>query len=166
MPWTEEEKREYGRAYYQANKEKAKEYSRKYREVNQEYYKEYRIKNAETIKAKRKEYDERNKERIRELAKASAVKRFNENPDKIRQARRATKQRLKEKNPKKYLESVRNGVRKAGRKRCSEMNDSYVAYLLSVSSGSRLYPTDIPKELIEAKRLQLLIRRELDEKRK
>jgi hypothetical protein len=38
--------------------------------------------------------------------------------------------------------------------------------LLSVQTGSRLYPTDIPKELIEAKRLQLLIRRELDEKRK
>ena len=139
---------------------------RKYAEANKEYYKEYRIKNAERIEAQRKKYVEENKDRIHALAKAHRERAFAKDPDKIRAKRREAKQRLKEKNPEKYLESVRKGIRKAGKKRSGEINDSYVAYLLSVQTGSRLYPTDIPKELIEAKRLQLLIRRELDEKRK
>jgi hypothetical protein len=166
MPKTKEEQREYQRAYYQANKEKAKEYQRAYYQANKDYFEGWRNKNIEYIKEQRKKYTKENRERINTLAKAQRERAFAKDPDKIRAKRKEAKRRLKKRTLRSILNRCENGVRKAGKKRSSEINDSYVAYLLSVQTGSRLYPTDIPKELIEAKRLQLLIRRELDEKRK
>jgi hypothetical protein len=162
MPKTDEERRAYSRAYYQANKEKAKEYARKFTEANKDYHKEYRLKNAERIKMQRKKYEGENKERIKEMAKASAMKRFAENPEKVRKARQAVRQKQMDKDPERYVELRRKYIRNSVKRKVKEVTDHYLAYLLSVSSGSRLYPTDIPRELLEAKRLQLMIKRELE----
>lgn len=67
---TKEERREYNRKYYQANKERLKEQLKQYRK---EYYKEYRNENAEKIKEYNKEYWKQyrkdNAERIKEQNK-------------------------------------------------------------------------------------------------
>jgi hypothetical protein len=100
------------------------------------------------------------------LTKASARRRFVENPEKVREARRERVAKELAKDPEKYIQRRREYIRVAGKRRTKEIRDGYVAHLLAKSTGFRLKTEDLPKELIEAKRLQLLIRRELDEKRK
>ena len=70
--WYEVNK-EYGKEYYENNKEKIKEYGKEYRENNKEHSKEYGKKyyenNKEKIKENRKEYYEKNKEHSKEYRK-------------------------------------------------------------------------------------------------
>jgi hypothetical protein len=167
---TEEEKlakqRAYSIAYYYANKEQCKANINKWMQENKDRMRElvraWRKKNPEKYKESRKKYNENNKERIKELAKANAERRFAERPDEIRARRKASKARTKAKYPEKYIEMQRAGVRRAGKKRVEVMHEAYINHLLTKSSGIKLKVEEIPKELIEAKRLQLLIKRELN----
>jgi hypothetical protein len=163
---TKEERLAYQRAYYQANKEKCKELCRKWvqnnRERMREIVRDWQINNPERCKELRQQYRDKNKEKIREYAKEGAKRRFAENPEKVREQRKAVKERLLVKDPDKYLENRRRYVRNSSKKRVGEIKDDYVAHLLFKSSGYNLKAKDIPKELIEAKRLQLMIKRELE----
>jgi len=166
--WTEEYKREYRRAYYQANKEKSNAYSKEWHQEN--YNKErmrarskaWRKANPERWKELQKKYRDNNKEHVRQTAKKAAQRRFAENPEKVRAQRQEAKQRLLVKDPEGYLQKRREYIRKSNGKLVTEVRDNYVAYLLSKSTGFRLHASAIPKELIEAKRLQLMIKRELE----
>ena len=167
---TLEEKRAYQRAYYQANKERCKELCKKWTQNNKERMREivrdWQANNPERYKELRQQYRDKNKEKIREYAKEGAKRRFAENPEKVREARKALRARQMAKDPDKYLENRRRYIRVSGKRRTEEIRDGYVAHLLAKSTGFRLQAEDLPKELIEAKRLQLLIRRELNEERK
>ena len=80
---TQEEKKEYGRKYREAHKEKMKEYQKKYREQNREtllsYQKEYRDTHKEQQKTAWHDWYERNKEKHKEHNKQYAV----ENKEKV-----------------------------------------------------------------------------------
>jgi len=170
---TEEEKRAKQRAasiaYYYANKEQCKANIHKWMQANKDRMRElvraWQKKNPEKYKAARKQYNENNKEHVKTLAKAAEERRFAENPDKIRARRKVYKAKTKANNPEKYIEMQRAGVRRAGKKRVEEMHEKYINHLLTKSSGIKLKIEEIPKELIEVKRLQLLIRRFTNEKR-
>ena len=69
MPYTEEEKKEYKKQYYQKNKEKILEHKKEYYKKNKEHKKEYYKKNKEKVKESGKEYREQNKEKRKEYDK-------------------------------------------------------------------------------------------------
>ncbi len=163
---TDEEKRAYQRAYYQANKERCKELSKKWAQNNKErmceIVRDWQKNNSERYKELRQKYVSENKEKIREYAREGAKRRFINNPEKVRAERKAVKARLMAKDPDKYLENRRRYVRNSSKKLVAEITDGYVTHLLAKSSGYRLLASEIPKELLEAKRLQLMIKRELE----
>jgi hypothetical protein len=165
-PRTDEERLAYQRAYYQANKERVTALTKKWQQENKERMREivrkWQINNPERYKELKAIYYAENKEHVKALAKANARKWFDKNPEAIREARRQVKAKQLAKDPKGYLEKRRAYIRKANKKLVAEIRDNYVAHLLSKSTGFRLHANDIPKELIEAKRLQLMIKRELE----
>jgi len=76
---SEEERREYNKEYYEANKKKLKEKAKEYREANKEkindkkreYNKQYREVNKEIIKERSKEYYKANQEKAKEYYEAN-----------------------------------------------------------------------------------------------
>lgn len=70
---TKEERREYAKKYYQANREKIKEYKKQYYQNNaerfKEYQKQYNQDNSERIKEQKKQYYQDNAERHKEQMK-------------------------------------------------------------------------------------------------
>jgi hypothetical protein len=163
---TEEEKRNYQRVYREANKERCRELSRKWAQNNKERMREntknWQKKNPERVKELRQNYVDRNKEHVKQLAKANRDRKFTENPEKVRQARKEVREKQKARDPERYMEMRRAYIRKSSKKLVAEITEGYVAHLLSKSTGFRLRSNAIPKELIEAKRLQLMIKRELE----
>ena len=86
-----EHKKEYGKQYYEENKEKKKEHDKQYYEENKEKRKEYR----EAHKEKAKEYREAHKEKAKEYREANKekikqqIKEWNEaNKDKMKEYHR------------------------------------------------------------------------------
>jgi len=93
-------------------------------------------------------------------------KRFEQDPEKIRAARRARKKIAKAKDPKRYNQQANEWNKKQYKKSKEELWDCYVRQQLCKHTVvKRLAAKDIPQELVEAKRLQIQIRRMLDEKR-
>jgi hypothetical protein len=163
---TDEERRAYQRAYREANKERCNELVKKWAENNKDRVKElardWQKKNPERYKELRQNYVNKNKEHILQVAKAGRDRRYAENPEKVREARKALKARQMAKNPEKFIEMRRAVIRRASKKLVAEITDGYVAHLLAKSSGYRLLANEVPRELLEAKRLQLMIKRELE----
>jgi hypothetical protein len=171
---------EKAKAHYEANKEKILAQAKAWRLENSEYVKEYYKKNKERCnqavkdwikanperhKANRKAYEAANKETIREKAKAWAKRAYEQNRDKVVAQRRARKQRQFEKNPEAYRKKIRASVSRSSKRMVDEARDNYIAHLLAKSTGLKLAPSEIPKELIEAKRFQIKILRSIkDEK--
>jgi hypothetical protein len=152
-------------AYYHANKEKCKANIKKWQVNNRERMNElvrnWQEKNPEKYKEMRKRHAEKNKKIISERNKIYHARKFAENPDAVRKERQERKKRLLASNPEKYLEMRRRGVSRAGKKRVGQMKDSYINHLLTKGSGLKLKVEEVPTELMEAKRLQLMIKREL-----
>ena len=157
-----EEKKAKKKAYYEANKEKILKYAKEWREINREYFLAkqrehyHATKDSEPHKAMRKKsrdkYYQENKEKKAEYAKHYNVA----NREKIAERRK----KLYYGNHEKYVERTRE----RDRKHREELHPHYVVRTLR--QGTCLSNKDIPKALIEAKRLELLIRRNIDEERK
>ena len=130
-------------------------------EEKKAYLKEYYVKNKERIKEKRKIYQAKNREKINQQSKEWAKKNFEKNPDKVREARHLKKIKYKAKDPQRYNELLKKWNLKCQRAVVEELKDSYVQRLLKRRSAIK----EVPQELIEAKRLQILIRRFINEKR-
>jgi hypothetical protein len=167
--------------YYEINKEKIlarqKEYYKNNREkllanqkaryaANPEYYKEYAEKNKEHIKTRYKEWVAKNKDKVNQYSYNQQKKAFERDPDKVREARQRNKARQKAKNPERYNMMANKWNRKTGKASVSELRDCYIKQLLCKHAVvKRLSAKDIPQEMIEVKRLEIKIRRELNEKR-
>lgn len=161
-----EERRAYQKEYYKNNREKIIASVRTWHAKNPEYQKNYVENNKERAKENRKEHYAKNKEKIIQKAKEWAKKAFEKNPDKIREKRRARKKAYKAKDPQHYNEMARKWNRKAENVIASELRDCYIRQLLCKHAViKRLSAKDIPQELIEVKRLEIQIRRLLNEKR-
>ena len=101
-----EEKKEYGKHYHEANKDKIRECNKHYREANKEKIKDRKKRHYEANKDKIREYREANKDKMREYREA--------NKDKMREYkkkyRKANKEKIKE-NDKQYREANKEKIR-------------------------------------------------------
>lgn len=140
-----EKKRLYDIAYREKNKERIK--ARKSTEEFKANRRAQRALQRDKERQQCKDYYQRNKERRLEYNKQ-----MRQTPE--------YSQYLKEWKQKDY---ELNGLER-GRKKVKDVELRYVKELLN--KDGRLTGVKIPVELLEAKRLQILIRRELNEKRK
>jgi len=163
---TDEEIRAYRKEYYQKNREKfLVDMKARYAE-NPKYHKEYREKNKERIKEHRNKFYVENKEKIYQWSREQQRKAFEKNPDKVRAMRRLSKKKQKAKDPQRYNAMMRKANEKTQKAIVSELRDCYIRQLLCKHPVvKRLLPEDIPQELVEVKRLEIQIRRLLNEKR-
>lgn len=165
-PKTAEEKLAYQREYYAKNRDKALMASKEWNKKNPDYYKEWLQKNKEKVKEWRKKYTQENREKINAQASAQQKRRFLANPEKIKAARKLSKAKQKAKDPQKYNAMCNEIGRRQYKKMSAELRDSYVKLILSKGGVIGRIPADcIPQELIEAKRVEIQIRRYLNEER-
>ena len=151
------ERREKENAYRRTEEYKAKR--RTWYELNKEKIKEKRNayfrteKGQAERKAQYKKYYEANREKLLARIKSAEVKekrnasrRTEEGRAKLKAYWEANKEKLKE------------AVAKRRRRRIKNLNDGYVRRLLV--GGTILTSKDIPKELVEVKKLEILIKRD------
>jgi len=151
--------KEYRKKYYQANKERLTAYMREYVKNNPEKVKEmgkaWRENNPDKVLQARKNYVERNRDKISERNKQRWKNLWRTNPDQIRAKKREDYVRRRD-----YILAYN---RKIAKQAVAEISDAYVIHLLSNHVPKGMNVADIPEALIEAKRLQLKIRRMTNE---
>lgn len=129
--------------YYAANKGKENEAGKRYRAANKEKeaarIKRYRATNKEKVADTEKRWRAANKEKIAEKFKKWCA---------------ANKER-RDANQKRYRATNKEKVRYWRKKSRVEISDHYTRSLLGVKKG------EVPKELIELKRLQITLIREI-----
>jgi len=163
---TVEERLAYQKEYYRQNRERILAQIKKWQAENPEYLKEWKEKNKERYKEIRKKWEANNRDRINEASKKRQQAAFEKDPEKVRAARRRNKARQKAKNPEKYREMTNRVNKKQYDKMVSELWDGYIRQLLCKHGAViRMSAKDIPQELVEAKRLEIQIRRLLNEER-
>lgn len=102
-----EELKKKQKEYYETNKEKRKEYHRQYREANKEKAKEYRETNKEKIKQQIKEWNEVNKEKVKEKQKEYYQAYKEQVKEKQKEYREANKEKIKEYNRQRNKKSMK-----------------------------------------------------------
>ena len=120
--------------------------------------------NKERHNETRLKWREQNRERICAQQKASHLKLFLENPEKVRHARNEKKKRLRAKDPQAWNEKMRKYNLSSQRKMVEQLTDAYVRQRITRQNDGgpiKISAKDVPQSLVEAKRLQLLIRRSL-----
>jgi len=150
----------YKSKYYAKNREKILAKAKEKRDP--EYFKEYYAKNKEKILAKAKErrrahpektkaYNDSRKEIMREYFREYARKWRAENPE----AKREQNRKRKESNPEAYAEMLKRSYER----HCINLSDYYVRRVIMF--GNSLKHSDIPQSMVEAKRIQIQIQREI-----
>lgn len=145
--------------YREKNKEKVKLWSHKYKEKNREKIRiaerEWRKNNPELSRERsrrwRKLHGKEHYQKNREMFVANVIRWQKENKERYRK-------RLKEWRIKNHPECIEK-ERLSRKKATDKLTDGYVVRLLK--DKGKLLVKDVPKELIEAKRLQILIQREI-----
>ena len=148
-------------------------------EARKAYIAEYAKKNKEKLKAKRKEYYEANKEKIiakgkvyveanREKTLAYKKQWYQDNKEQFLIKVKEYKEKNKE-----HLEAARKVWLLANHEHVKDVKKAYVKKQIDMVSdyyvrtklrkGTALKSKDIPQELVEAKRLNILIKRKLNE---
>jgi hypothetical protein len=148
----------YTKAYYEANKEHCKKLMREWNNRNADYVRSWRVNNADKIAQYRKNARPQARKHMREQywkdpeAARLKSKQFRDaNPDLIKAKRREWNQSNKP-----HLRAYHNNQTK-------QLSDSYIRNKLAANHKRErtLRSEDIPQELVELKRFQLLIQREL-----
>ena len=155
------------KAYREANREKALAYARAYQEANREKIatrrKAYREANREKIAALKKAQYEANRERI--LARQKAYR--GANRERILASANAYYEANREK-VLAYCKDYRNAnpakVAAYNKARCEALADGFVRTTIKKQAG--IESADIPAEMIELKRQQIKLYRELKKGRK
>jgi hypothetical protein len=154
-----EEAKKYRKQYYKDNKEKQTTYTKEYYKNNTEKVKAlgkaWRENNPDKVLRARKNYVEQNREKIAERARKRWKNLWLTNPDQIRAKKREEYVKRRD-----YILAYN---RKIAKQAVAEISDAYVKHLLSNHVPKGMNVADIPKALIEAKRLQLKIRRMANE---
>jgi len=153
MPLTEEEKKErkrkYNKKYQEDNKEQIlanrKIYYKNNRDMCLHTSKKYREANIEAVSKREKIYRATNKENIAKKAKAY----YESNKDKFLASMEKNKEAIR----------IRNRI--FSRKATRSLSDRYIK--ANITQRSNLTCRDIPQSLIEAKRLELQMKRFIKE---
>ena len=109
----------------------------------------YYLKNKARLNKKSKDWANKNRARTNEICKLSREK----NKHKYKSVKKDW--------DKSHPEQVKSYAKKTHKKRCSSLNDSYVSDV--VANHSSLTSKDIPQSLIEAKRVELKLKRLIKE---
>jgi len=135
--------------YRQANKEKIKERKKKYYQVNKEktleHNKQYRQANKEKIKERKKKYYQANKEKTLEHSK---------------QYRQANKEKIEQYN-KQYRQANKEKLKEKSKDNRNKLVDPYIKTIISKQTNGMLKAKDIPQELIELKRNNIILKRKI-----
>ncbi len=144
----------YRKAYYQANKEKQKAYALAYYQANKDkctaLNKAWRALNPERVKKIKATYQQNNQALSNQRHSKWRANLRATNPEKYKAMKKADYI--------KYKDSYDAANRKACANRVRDLPDLYVKYIILWNSDSSI---EIPQALIEAKRLQILIKRRL-----
>ena len=154
----------YTKAYYEANKERIKEQIKAWRTQHPTYTRDWQKENPDKVKQYRKAARPRAREHMREQ--------YWKDPEaarlKVRQYKAANKETVKAKK-KEWNSSNREHLRAYYNMKTEQLSDSYIRNKLAANHERErtLRSEDIPQALVEIKRFQLLIQRELkNEKRR
>lgn len=155
-----EQTKEYKSKYYAKNREKILAKAKERRDP--QYHKEYYAKNKERLNEyakqrrkdhpeKIKEYNDSRKDVMRDYFREYARKWRANNPE----AKREQNRKRKESNPEAYAEMQKRSYER----HCINLSDYYVRRVIMF--GNKLKHSDIPQSMVEAKRIQIQIQREI-----
>jgi hypothetical protein len=150
--------KEYQKAYYESNREHIQGVIKEWNKKHPEYINKWRTENPDKVK----QYREAHKPRARERAREQ----YWEDPEsarlKVRQYKAANIETVKVKK-KEWNQSNRPHLRSYYNSQTKQLSDSYIRNKLAANHKRErtLCSGDIPQDLVELKRLQLLIQREL-----
>jgi len=119
------------------------------KDCNLIYFKEYYLKNKEYFNKRSREYYLKNKENLRKKSREYNSK----NKEKINKYFKEYRSKNKE--------NCKKIVKKYKKKQREQLEDGYIVQLITQNTG--LTTADIPSELIEAKRLEIKIKRIIKE---
>jgi hypothetical protein len=148
----------YQKAYYEANKERIKEQIRDWNKKHPSYTRDWQKQNPEKHKQHRENARPRAREHMREQ--------YWKDPEaarlKVRQYKAANIETVKAKK-KEWNQANRPHLRAYHNSKTKQLSDSYIRNKLAANHkrDRTLRSEDIPQELVELKRFQLLIQREL-----
>jgi len=148
----------YQKAYYEANKKRIQEQIKEWNKLHPNYTSEWQKQNIEKHKQHRLNARPRARERAKE--------KYWEDPEaarlKVRQYKTANIETVKAKK-KEWNESNRPHLRAYYNKKTKQLSDSYIRNKLAANHKRErtLRSEDIPQELVELKRFQILLQREL-----
>jgi len=148
----------YQKAYYEANKKRIQEQIKEWNKLHPNYTSEWQKQNIEKHKQHRLNARPRARERAKE--------KYWEDPEaarlKVRQYKTANIETVKAKK-KEWNESNRPHLRAYYNKKTNQLSDSYIRNKLAANHKRErtLRSEDIPQELVELKRFQILLQREL-----
>lgn len=155
MPLTEEERKAaYSKKYRERNRAKIYAQQKAWREKNNDKVKLYRVEYAKENKEALSEKGRRYRAANRDKANARSKAHYKENKGKWL----SYSLEWRKKNRVKYLDAKK----KLSKKRIDNMDDIYIKELLT-NHGSILTFDSIPQSLIEAKRLELQMKRYIKE---
>jgi hypothetical protein len=148
----------YQKAYYEANKERILEQVREWNKRNPDYHTNWQKENPDKLKRHREAARPRAREHMREQ--------YWKDPEaarlKVRQYKAANIETVKAKK-KEWNQSNRPHLRAYYNSKTKQLSDSYIRNKLAANHKRErtLRSEDIPQELVELKRFQLLLKREL-----
>jgi hypothetical protein len=148
----------YQKAYYETNKERCKAQMREWNKKNPDYWANWQKENPDKVKQHRAAARPRAREYMREQ--------YWKDPEaarlKVRQYKAANEKTVKAKK-KEWNQSNKEHLRKYFSRKTAELSDSYIRNKLAANHKRErtLRSKDIPQELVELKRLQILLLREL-----
>jgi hypothetical protein len=154
----------YQKTYYESNKEHIKKQIKDWRKNNPNYLTKWRENNPEKLKKCR--------EKRKEKAKEYQRKRYLENPEAARLASKKYREEnfeLVKVSKNKWRSENRDHIRSYYKTKTENLSDAYIRNKLSKCSKRKniMSSQDIPQSLVEIKRLQILIQREIkNEKRR
>ena len=154
----------YRKAYYEANKERCKKQVREWNKRNPDYHTNWQKANPDKLK--------RHREAARPRAQEYMREQYWKDPEaarlRVRQYKKAHPEQTRERK-RNWTNSNREHLRAYYNGKSAQLSDSYVRNKLSKNSKQKeiLASGDIPQALVELKRIQILIQRELkNEKRR
>ena len=148
----------YQKAYYEANKERIQAQIREWNKQHPNYTRDWQKENSE----KHKQHRENARPRARERAK----EKYWEDPEaarlKVRQYKAANKETVKAKK-KEWNSQNREHLRSYYNEKTEQLSDAYIRNKLAANHKRErtLRSENIPQELVDLKRIQLLLQRKL-----
>jgi len=151
-------RRVYRKAYYEANRERCKAQMREWQKNNPDYCANWQKENPDKVK----QYRAASRPRAREYMREQYWK----DPEAARlrsKQFKATNPELIKTEKRRWAAENKEHLRKYFSRKTAELSDSYIRNKLATNHKRErtLRSKDIPQELVELKRLQLLLQREL-----